>query len=226
MVYAHALGRQKFVMHPRIYSPPPFDKSCKVLSPIALLFVNKQVHQEAFRVLYEQIEYQVWLHDWNLEFPWHLPWNLAKIIKLSIRIQLGDRGYRSWSLWYKELAEMDWSVLRQMTSLRSLRLEILTPSDSLARSIIDEFKRQDVIQPVRQMMRNFVVSIHKSVATLNFGEEDTGEEADCEDTYFWDKWVEYLHAPCYQTVRGAIHGKYMLRVYEEIKALQSADVDS
>jgi hypothetical protein len=52
-------------------------------------------------------------------------------------------------------------------------------------------------------MRNFVDSIPKSVTTLKFGEEDDGEETDCEDTYPWKSdysraWYR-IHATC---VRG------------------------
>jgi hypothetical protein len=223
MVYAHALGRQKFVVHLRIRRPPPSDKSCKVLSPIALLFVNKQVHQEAFHVLYEEIEYQVWLHQWHFEHRiWHLPWNFAKITKLSIRIQLCGYTCNSWVLWYKEIEKVNWSVLRQMSNLRSLRLEILTTNEKLIRNVIDEFKREHIIEPVLQIMRNFVDSIPKSVTTLKFGEEDDGEETDCEDTYPWKS--DYFRA-WYRLVSWGIRGKYMLRVYEEIKKLQSADAD-
>jgi hypothetical protein len=71
-------------------------------------------------------------------------------------------------------------------------------------------------------MRNFVDSIPKSVTTLKFGEEDDGEETDCEDTYPWKS--DYSRA-WYRIVSWGIRGKYMLRVYGDIKTLQSADAD-
>jgi hypothetical protein len=207
------------------HSPSVRPSSRRVRYPIALLCVNDQIHQEAISLLYLRNECRVSLTDTNIKHDLKLLWNVLKITKLYVRVcfvnTMWDQGHQ----WDQALRQMNWVALRQMSSLRSLRLVMHTRYELIARHIAADLEKHPKgTFELRQMMRDLIASIPKSVTAINFDEDSNhgnhegGDDRDGDGVFIH---IENLDRECTRTLLG----KHILRIYEEFKVLRGADID-